>query len=270
MIKIYQCELCNISYKCNSGLWRHNKKLHNDIKNENKLKCSKCNKECNSRQSLYYHKKVCKINTNVSTDVVSKEEYDKIKNELEKLKSIKSNNTIINNTIINNNDNRKQIIINYTPGTEPINHLSHEQQKEIMDKGLSSLINLIEVTNFDKTKPEFHSYCVTSLNDKHASVIDTNTQTIKKTEKNELFDTILCNNISKLEKLCTNKCFTISDREIYKENLERLKKVLYEKKTGIKKYYSEINLLSFNNNKHIIATWNQIKNSLDDILFSYK
>ena len=42
MIKIYQCELCNISYKCNSGLWRHNKKLHNDIKNENKLKCSKC------------------------------------------------------------------------------------------------------------------------------------------------------------------------------------------------------------------------------------
>lgn len=111
---------------------------------------------------------------------------------------------------------------------------------------------------------------MTSLNDKHASVIDTNTQTIKKTEKNELFDTILYNNISKLEKLCTNKCFTISDREIYKENLERLKKVLYEKKTGIKKYYSEINLLSFNNNKHIITTWNQIKNSLDDILFSYK
>ena len=95
---------------------------------------------------------------------------------------------------------------------------------------------------------------MTSLNDKHASVIDTNTQTIKKTEKNELFDTILYNNISKLEKLCTNKCFTISDREIYKENLERLKKVLYEKKTGMKKYYSEINLLSFNNNKHIIET----------------
>jgi superfamily II DNA or RNA helicase len=252
----FYCKLCNISYKCNSGLWRHNKKLHNDIKHENKLKCIKCNKECMSRQSLYYHRKVCKINTNVSTDVVSKEEYDKINNELQILKSIKSNN----------NDNQKQIIINYTPGTEPINHLSHEQQKEIMDKGASSLINLIKITNFDKNKPEFHSYCVTSLNDKHASVINTNTQSIIKIEKTKLFDTILCNNISKLEKLCTNKCFTISDREVYRNNLERLKKVLYEKKTGMKKYYSEINLLSFNNNKHIIATWNQIKNSLDNII----
>jgi hypothetical protein len=139
-----------------------------------------------------------------------------------------------------------------------------------MDKGASSLINLIKLTNFDKNKPEFHSYCVTSLNDKHASVINTNTQSIIKIEKTKLFDTILCNNISKLEKLCTNNFFTISDREVYRNNLERLKKVLYEKKTGMKKYYSEINLLSFNNNKHIITTWNQIKNSLDDILLSYK
>ena len=88
MIKIYQCELCNVSYKCNSGLWRHNKKLHNDIKNENKLKCSKCNKECNSRQSLYYHKKVCKMNTIVSTEVVSKEEYDKIKHTCDMIQYI--------------------------------------------------------------------------------------------------------------------------------------------------------------------------------------
>ena len=68
------------------------------------------------------------------------------------------------------------------------------------------------------------------------------TQTIIKTEKNELFDTILCNNISKLKKMCNNKIFNSLDREEYKDNLERLKKILYEKKRGMKKYYSEINL----------------------------
>jgi len=255
MIKKYQCELCNISYKCNSGLWRHNQKLHN-INKEPKLKCINCDKECNSRQSLYYHKKVCKINDNL----VTKEEFQKLKELIE----IKSSNTIINNTT--NNDNRKQIIINYTPGTEPIDHLSIKQQKEIMDKGLNSLLNLIKSTNFDKEKPEYHSYCVTALNDKHASIIDTNTQTIIKTEKNELFDTILYNNISKLEKMCNNKIFSNSDREEYKNNLDRLKKILYEKKRGMKKYYSEINLLSFNNKEQIINTWNQIKFSLDNII----
>ena len=126
MIKKYQCELCNIGYKCNSGLWRHNQKLHN-INKELKLRCINCDKECKSRQSLYYHKKVCRINTNL----VTKEEFEKIKNELLSLKTTRLNNTIINNTI--NNDNRKQIIINYTPGTEPIDHLSVKQQKEIMD-----------------------------------------------------------------------------------------------------------------------------------------
>jgi hypothetical protein len=255
MIKKYQCELCNISYKCNSGLWRHNQKLHNTNK-ESKLKCINCDKECNSRQSLYYHKKVCKVNDNL----VTKEEFQKLKELIE----IKSSNTIINNTT--NNDNRKQIIINYTPGTEPINHLSIKQQKEIMDKGLNSLLNLIKSTNFDKEKPEYHSYCVTALNDKHASIIDTNTQTIIKTEKNELFDTILYNNISKLEKMCNNNIFSNSDREEYKNNLDRLKKILYEKKRGMKKYYSEINLLSFNNKEQIINTWNQIKLSLDNII----
>jgi hypothetical protein len=44
-----------------------------------------------------------------------------------------------------------------------------------MDKCLHSLLNLIKSTNFDKDKPEYHSYCVTALNDKHVFIIDTNT-----------------------------------------------------------------------------------------------
>lgn len=74
----------------------------------------------------------------------------------------------------------------------------------INDKGLNSLIHLIKLNNFDKDKPEYHSYCVTALNDKHASMIDTNTQTVVKADKVELFNNILSNNISKLEVMSNN------------------------------------------------------------------
>jgi hypothetical protein len=85
-------------------------------------------------------------------------------------------------------------------------------------------------------------------------MIDTNTQTVVKTDKVELFDNILSNNIGKLEVMSNNKIFNRSDREEYKDKLDRLKKILYEKKRGMKKYYSEINLLSFNNKEQIIET----------------
>jgi hypothetical protein len=60
----------------------------------------------------------------------------------DKITELENNNksNIINNSNNNSNnitDNRKQIIINYSPGTEPISHLSIDQQKEIMDKEAS-------------------------------------------------------------------------------------------------------------------------------------
>ena len=291
-MKIYNCATCNKIYKTQSGLWKHNNKNHNNTISKNiepievscnaietykyiqdnniiqkttndKNMCDICNKLFNSRQSKWAHQTKCKIS-----------EINILKNEINKLKNNNNCKKIINNKnnnnckIINNNinDNRKQIIINYNPGNEPINHLSSEQQKEILDKGLNSLLHLIKLTNFDKEKPEYHSYCVTAINDKHASMIDTNTQTVIKTDKVELFDTILSNNINKLEMISNNKIFSNTDRIEYKDKLDRLKKVLYEKKTGIKKYYSEINLLSFNNKEQIIETWNMVKKTLDDII----
>lgn len=280
-MKIYNCATCNKIYKTQSGLWKHNNKNHNktskiiskDIetievsqtaiktykyiqdnntihKTPNNNICNICNKQFNSRQSKWVHQTKCKIS-----------EINILKNEINKLKN--NNNC---KKIININDNRKQIIINYNPGNEPISHLSSEQQKEILDKGLNSLLHLIKLTNFDKEKPEYHSYCVTAINDKHASMIDTNTQTVIKTDKVELFDTILSNNINKLELISNNKIFNNTDRKDYKEKLDRLKRVLYEKKTGIKKYYSEINLLSFNNKEQIIETWNIVRKTLDNII----
>ena len=111
-----------------------------------------------------------------------------------------------------------------------------------MRKGLNSLLDIIKLTNFDKDKPEFHSYCVTALNDKHASILDKKTQTVIKTEKQELFDTLLTCNMSKLESISKNMSISYSDREQYKDKLLRLKKLLFENKKAINKFYSQINL----------------------------
>ena len=260
---IYNCETCNKNYKTQSGLWKHNNKNHNINNEDNEDICNICNKKFNSRQSKWYHQKKC----NHNELIIIKNEYKQLKDEIAELKN--NNTNIMNNSNNHSNnitDNRKQIIINYSPGTEPISHLSIDQQKEIMDKGLNSLLHLIKLNNFDKDKPEYHSYCVTALNDKHASMIDTNTQIVVKTDKVELFDNILSNNINKLEIMSNNKIFSRNDREEYKDKLDRLKKILYEKKKGMQKYYSEINLLSFNNKEQIIETWNNVKKSLDNII----
>jgi hypothetical protein len=145
--------------------------------------------------------------------------------------------------------------------------LSVEQQRGIMNKGLSSLMYLIQTTNFNLDSPEYHSYCVTALNDKHASMIDVKTNSIIKTEKNELFDKILIGNIKKLEAMCSNKEFGHNEREVYRLKLESLKDLLFKNKRGLKKYYNELNLLSYNNKDLIIETWASLR-TLDDIINS--
>jgi hypothetical protein len=37
-----------------------------------------------------------------------------------------------------------------------MNHLTFELQKEVLDKGLNSLVCLIELINFNKSVPENH------------------------------------------------------------------------------------------------------------------
>jgi hypothetical protein len=195
---------------------------------------------------------------------VLKEEFKQLKEEVNELKNKPS---VINNYTTNNTLNDKKIIINNSPGSESIAHLSVEQQRGIMNKGLSSLMYLIQTTNFNVESPEYHSYCVTALNDKHASMIDVKTNSIIKTEKNELFDKILIGNIKKLEAMCSNKEFGHNEREVYKLKLESLKDLLFKNKRGLKKYYNELNLLSYNNKDLIIETWASLR-TLDDIINS--
>jgi hypothetical protein len=167
----------------------------------------------------------------------------------------------------NTTNNTQNIIIATPPGLESIDNLNSQQKKFIMNKGLSSLMYLIETTNFNKKVLENHSYCVTALNDKHASMIDTKTNSIIKTEKIELFDKVLAGSLNKLEQFSNDKSFTVKEKTEFIDVVERLKNVLFTGKKAIKKYYNEINLLSYNNKDLIIDTWNYLK-KLDEIVMS--
>ena len=266
----FNCELCNKSYKDASGLWRHNKKYHsknnnvsekdnkeNDLSEGKKHMCFKCNKKLANRVSRWRHEKEC----------TALSDLDIIKNEVKDLHTKIDKISTKPNIVNNNNYTQNNIVVSCAPGFEPITHLTNEQKKFIMNKGLSSLMYLIETTNFDKSNPENHSYCVTALNDKHASMIDTKTNLVVKTDKMELFDKVLAGNLNKLEKLSADTAFGTDERLTHANTINRMKDILFNNKRGIKKYYSDINLLSYNNKDLIQDTWNSLKR-LDELVLS--
>lgn len=253
----YKCELCKTNYKSCQSLWNHNNKFHNNVNNiVKKYKCSKCQKEFAHFQSRWRHEKTCTVNgMNIVNEII--EMKTKI-SQLEKKPSIVNYNTT---------NNTQNIIIATPPGLESIDNINSQQKKFIMNKGLSSLMYLIETTNFDKKISENHSYCVTALNDKHASMIDIKTNSIIKTDKVDLFDKVLAGSLNKLEQFANDESFTSTDKMEFIDVVKRLKNVLFNEKKSIKKYYNEINLLSYNNKDLIMDTWNYLK-KLDEIVMS--
>ncbi len=272
--KIFHCDQCEMFYKSNSGLWKHKQKNHNNVQvqtNSNNLnnnqnyKCKYCSKPFSLRQNKWTHEQTCK-NKNDYQNLA-----DQVKTLTDKVNEIKTvpptnifNNYTTNNTL---NDNKKQFIINSAPGFESIAHLTIHEQKAIMDKGLDSLMYLIKITNFNKDMPENHSYCVTALNDKHASMIDVETNSVIKTDKYGLFDKVLVNTIKNLEIIGNNQKFSSNQKMEYREKIETLKKLMFQNRKGLKRYYTEINLMSYNNKDVVLETWASLK-TLDNIIKS--
>ncbi len=246
----FKCSQCENIYKTKNGLQKHVRTIHpitNNVKEEKQHTCKFCYKNFRTRQTKWSHEQKCKT----INEIPLAEEVKILKAEIKELKAKPSN--IINNTT-NNTTNNIQIIMKQ-PGTESIEHLSTDKQREIMQKGLNSLTYLIEKTNFDKLKPENHTYCVTALNDKHASVINSETNTITKIDKNTLFDMLLVPNLANLEKMTKNPNFNQTERKEYEEKIKKLKNLLLTDKKCVKRYYQELNLLSYNNKDMVMDTW---------------
>lgn len=268
---LYKCNICTFEYKTKNGLQKHIRTKHTrcvsvvlvNNKNNEIYMCKYCNNKFKYRQSKWTHERKCIIDNKISL----KNQVEQLSNEIKELKSNK--NQVINNNYTNTttnilNNNKVQYIIKET-GFEGINHLSIDKQREIMQKGLNSLTYLIQITNFNKELPENHSYCVTALNDRHASIIDVETNCVVKTDKNSLFDKILVNNLKNLESMCDNPKFKSKERIEYKDKISALKDLLFINRNGLKIYYANINLISYNNKDIILDTWASLK-TLDKII----
>ena len=260
MSKEYKCEFCPKIYLSYMGWWKHNNNYHKQNKSIN---CKYCDKKLSCKQSKWKHEKHCDISIN---SITLKKQVDKLCKDVKIIKEEK--NIIINNTIntinttntinTNNTINNIQYIIN-PPTSNSIEHLTIEIQQDILNKGLNSLISLIEAINFNKLVPENHSYCVTAINDKHASVIDEKTNTIIKTNKFDLFDKVLVAQLDILEKISNNPSFTDNQRNEYKTKIDYLKKSIFENTKFMKRYQNDINLISYNNKDLIQETWKRLK-----------
>lgn len=292
----YKCDKCTQEYKTKNGLQKHIRQKHPNNKDivDKAFNCKYCSKNFKHRQSCWFHEQKCK-NDNSETLL---EKYNELSEKIKVLESKPASSSSIINANNNNSHNNvavTQYIIN-APGTETweikilciftsqpylikkihiffdnetISHLTLDKQREIMQKGLNSLTHLIELNNFNKNIPENHSYCVTALNDKHASMINPDTNKVIKTDKNTLFDKILVGNLKNLEIISMNPGFKQNETKEYSEKIRTLKDVLFMNRNGLKKYYQEINLLSYNNKDLIMETWGSLKN-LDKIIESEK
>jgi len=252
----FECTICNLSYKTKEGFDKHNKKYH-PIPSANtpkKYLCSQCSREFNSRQTKWKHEQICKLKKKSLEQKI-----DELSEKLQILEKKPNNVNNVTNNITNNNiTNNIQYVIN-APTESTLEHLTFEDQKYILDQNLNSITSLIERVNFNKSAPKNHSYCVTAINDKHASVIDEKTNTIVKTNKEDLYGVILTTNLNNLEKIASNSKFTKEQKDVYFDKINYLKKEMYRNNKFIKRYYSDINLISYNNKDMIKETWKNLK-----------
>ena len=264
---MYYCKDCNKNYQSYTGIYLHNKKYHtkNEINNNNNntnntntnnntnnnkiYNCRYCNSEYKYKQNRWRHEKTCR-NENLSL----KKQIEILTKKVNELSNRPVNININNN--INNNNNT--IIINEI-GKEDISFLSLEDKQNILKAGLNSLFKLVEKINFNDNQPSNHNFCVTSINDKHASVIDTDNNKIIKAEKSSLFDSVAFNNFIKLESIANNPEFSKEEISKYKQEISKLKDMLFINNNGLKIFHNELNIISYNNKDMILDTWKKLK-----------
>ena len=186
---VFNCNICNKSYKDRTGLWKHNKKYHIQTstinpqtstinpqtsainpqtstinpQNTNILQCSFCNKILSRSDSIKRHLLICKekkcdkTTTIVNNDLTNQiSQMQKDINQLKNNKIVKNynNGTYVNGNVVNGSNNNK-ITINKT-GTENILELNDTEVTDIFNKEIEGVIKLIEFVNFNERLPSNH------------------------------------------------------------------------------------------------------------------
>ena len=286
----YKCQECNKFYASKNSLSNHNKRFHNNClsinekltinddqnkKNITNYMCNYCDNIYKHYQSRWKHEKICENKQKINEIKLNKLqiENEKLKNQIISINCnhiIPLNNTYnninnINNNygIINNNQNNNNLFINQV-GSEKIDF----KTKDILSiarNGLNGAITCVKKTNFNKKKPENHSFCANSLEGKYFTTINEKTQKPESIPKKELIEKVLESSFKIIEGIALQIEFNLNlKKKIPKKERKQIQYILdnkhkfYEKKNW-RTFYNSINSMSYNYRKLIINTWNILK-----------
>ena len=290
----YKCNDCKKSYSSYQSLWIHNKKFHKDrnqcsgnivVSSESKYLCQYCNKNFKDRSNKHKHEKKCKNKINVLDELKKlKEENELLKknNQLVPLnnttnshnkKKINNTNNINNGTSnINNgtsnvnntvNNNNNTVLINKI-GTEPI-VFKTKDIKKIANDGMNGPITCAQQLNFNKKKPQNHSYCVTSLEGEYCKAINHKTQQPEMVPKKEIIDQVFESAYRFIESVAAQIKEDDSLREkLTKKEIKEINRIVDNKnkfyeKNNRKTFYNSINSMGYNYKELVLTTWKLLK-----------
>jgi hypothetical protein len=275
MDELYKCEKCNLNYKTSNGLWKHKNKYHKNEKNPDDndgkpFKCKYCNTTFTRKNNMNMHiKNICKEKKNEIQEL--KDQVTKLSTEINEMKgknkSSKTINNTINNTMTNSNNKTINIVINKY-GSENLFELSQKEIMDLLEINIKNILYYLEFVNFNKNRPQNHSYCVTALNSEYISVIDNESNKINKSNKKHVFDNLLNYGVKNITKLYNSNKDIIphKKRKIIEENIEQL--ITYQmmpyNKCLKKKLVKSFNTLAYNNKDMVLDTWKRREKIEDD------
>lgn len=145
----YRCKKCNLDYATYNGLWKHNKKYHKKILNNNTpaitilqnnqskiYKCNKCYKTLSRIDSLHRHEKTCKKIIDSNNEIIE------LKEKINELTNSNDGKYIMNNQLIN-------IIMDKNKAIEELKNKPDNNEiikKEIVESNTIMLNNVIIIS----------------------------------------------------------------------------------------------------------------------------
>ena len=202
------CHLCHHEFQRKIHLDTH---LEKNACKKHKYHCKYCHKGFTTDNSMYRHMKhTCKVKKDLDSkkdkilerlikleddNKLIKQENNKLKKEIKKIKKSKlsttikkitnnNNNKINNGTINKGTINNNIVLIGY--GKEDLAKIDKKDILKSLKKGFYSTIQLTEAVHFNPKYPEYHNVYISNIKDKYAMMYDGKEWTL--TRKAELIE----------------------------------------------------------------------------------
>jgi DNA-directed RNA polymerase subunit RPC12/RpoP len=238
------------------------KKIDENVKEMSKILCEYCDREFNTRQSKWYHLKVCKEK---KKDEETKESMTKLVNLLNKQnddlkEQIKEQNNQINELIKKagvtigsiGTQNIQQNIKILAYNNTDVSHLTDKDYLKCLNHSNFCIPHLIEKIHFNPKKPENHNIYISNLKNNYVMIYNGNKWMLN--NRDESIENLILEKesmiVQKLEEW-------IENGNKYPEIMKKFNRYIEKKENDkvIDKVKEEIKLMLFNN-RDVISSIN--------------